>query len=242
MLINNIVDIHSHILPGVDDGAKNITESLRLLKDLKMQGVGCVYATPHFYNEKQSFADYIAKIDAAFTELCRAASGLPLPQIRRGYEIRAFRGMSTCENLKDMCLQNSHYLLVEIPYGHTIESWIIQELYNFQFTLGIKPIIAHIERYFGYYGFNQLMDLVIDEDVRTQITSSAPMASFSTQKRIYAMMKSGYIHFIASDAHSMETRKGMFIKANEKLVKKCGRATVLKLYDRSRTMMHYDAE
>ncbi|MBQ7288527.1 MAG: hypothetical protein IJW78_05990 [Clostridia bacterium] len=234
-----MIDIHSHILPGVDDGAKNIAESIRLLKDLKMQGVECVYATPHFYMGKMPFPKYIEQIDTAYAALTEAVAGKALPEIRRGYEVRAFRGMSTYEELKQMNLQDTHYLLVEIPYGTAVEDWVIHELYNMQFTLGLKPIIAHIERYFGYRGFDRLLELVVDGDVRTQITSSVVQAPYCTRKKIYTLIRDGLIHFIASDAHSMESRRGMFLKANEKLIKKCGEELLLKLYNRSRIMMHY---
>ncbi len=240
MLINNIVDIHSHVLPGVDDGAKNIRESIELLKNLKMQGVGCVYATPHFYRQKQSFSDYFEAVDKAWEELLVATEGKALPELRRGYEIRAFRGMSTCEQLKYMCLENSHYLLIELPYSYVIDSWVVNELYNIQFTLGLKPIIAHIERYFGYPGFDRLLDLVIDEDVRAQITSSAVFSGHNIKKKICKLIEGGYIHFIASDAHSITHRKGMFLKANDVIAKKCGKETILRLYARSKKMMSYD--
>ncbi len=240
MRINNIVDIHSHVLPGVDDGAQTVTQSLQLLENLKRQGVGCVYATPHFYREKQSFDEYMKKIDAAWEELLRAAEGKNLPELRRGYEVRAFRGMSTSGHLKELSLQNSHYVLIEIPYGYIIDNWLLSELYNIQFTLGLKPIIAHIERYFCYHGFDRLMELVVDEDVRTQITSSAPFSNYAIRRKICNLIKNGHIHFIASDAHSLDKRRGMFLKANEKLAKKCGSETLLKLYDRSSKMVHYD--
>ena len=237
MLINNIVDIHAHIIPGVDDGAKNTMESIKLLKDLKMQGVGCVYATPHFYRPKQSFEEYFENVDKAWAELLEATKGKGLPELRRGYEIHAFRGMSTCENLKKMCLENSHYILIELPYNCAIDNWVANELYNIQFTLGLKPIIAHIERYFGYAGFDKVMELVYDEDVRTQITSSALNIGYNIRKKILKLINSGHIHFIASDAHSMTARRGMFAKANEIIAKKCGKETLLKLYARSREMM-----
>lgn len=240
MLINNIVDIHAHILPGVDDGAQTVTQSLQILEDLKRQGVGCVYATPHFYREKQNFDEYMKKTNAAWEKLLRVAKGRNLPELRRGCEVRAFRGMSTSGYLKELSLQNSHYVLIEIPYGYPIDNWLINELYNVQFTLGLKPIIAHIERYFSYRGFDRLMELVLEEDVRTQITSSAPFSNYAVRKKICNLIKNGQIHFIASDAHSLDTRRGMFLKANEKLAKKCGSETLLKLYERSRKMVHYD--
>lgn len=241
MRINNIVDIHSHILPGVDDGAKNLTESLRILEELTAQGVACVYATPHFYMGKHVFSEYSEKVDRAYAQLAAATAGFPAPEIRRGYEVRIFQGMSTSEEVRRMRLQDTHYLLVELPYESAVENWMIHELYNLQFTLRLKPIIAHIERYFGVYGFDRLMQLVIDGDVHTQITSAAVLESMAMRRKICALLRDGRIHFIASDAHSPDTRRPMFLKANEKLAKKCGEAAVRRLYNRSAAMMRFGA-
>lgn len=241
MRINNIVDIHAHILPGVDDGAKNITESLQILEDLKAQGVGCVYATPHFYMGQHVFSEYSKKADAAYAQLAEAAAGMPVPEIRRGYEVRIFQGISSSDEVRQMQLAGTNYLLVELPYQSAVENWMIHELYNLPFTLNLQPVIAHIERYFGVYGFERLMQLVTDGDVYTQITSSAVLGSVTLRRKLCAMLRSGQIHFIASDAHSPDTRRGMFIKANEKLAKKCGTAALLELYNRSANMMHWSA-
>ena len=106
--------------------------------------------------------------------------------------------------------------------------------------MGLKPIIAHVERYFGYPGFDKLMELILEEDVRVQITSSSLFSGFNTRKKILKMIDNGHVHFIASDAHSMDSRRGVFPKTNDLISKKCGSETLLKLYERSCKMMHYD--
>ena len=83
-VIQILLDIHSHILPGVDDGAKNTEESLELLRMMKSQGITDVIATPHFYAMSENLENYQKKISAAYNILTEAIKGADMPRIYIG--------------------------------------------------------------------------------------------------------------------------------------------------------------
>ena len=92
-----MIDIHSHVLFGIDDGAKNMEESLAMLRESKKQGVNTVFATPHFYAYEVSFDSYTSKVQSVYETLkCEAASE-EYSDIKLGYEVRYFPGIGTAD-------------------------------------------------------------------------------------------------------------------------------------------------
>lgn len=242
MRISNIVDIHSHILPAVDDGAANISESLKILQDMKAQGVTRVYATPHFYISRQPYEEYKEKINNAYSELLAATKDKSLPEIKLGAEVCFFRGIGSFPHLRELRLEGTDYVLIEFAPDTVIERWMIQELYNLQFSHGVIPIIAHIERYMEQDLFNELLELAEDENVLLQISTTAPNEDIKTAKKISELVLCGLVSFVASDAHSSVRRRPCFDAANRKLVKKCGMDAVTDLYSTANILMKYDKE
>jgi protein-tyrosine phosphatase len=109
-----MVDFHSHILPGIDDGSDCVDTSLKMLALEKAQGITHVVATPHFYPNRDNPAAFLARRAKAMEAL--AARMTPeLPQVIPGAEVAFFRGMSQSEALVDLTLGKSKFLLVELP-------------------------------------------------------------------------------------------------------------------------------
>ena len=79
-----LFDIHTHVVPGVDDGSKSVDESIAILKELQKQGVDKVLATPHFYATQTSFDRYIDKVCRHTERLLEAADGMDLPEVLLG--------------------------------------------------------------------------------------------------------------------------------------------------------------
>ena len=109
-----MIDFHSHILPGMDDGSKNIEESLALLRMLAEQGVKKVVATPHFYANDESVEKFLARRQQSYESL-RAALPAGMPEILLGAEVRYYQGISRLKELKELCVQGSNLLLLERP-------------------------------------------------------------------------------------------------------------------------------
>ena len=109
-----LFDIHSHILPSVDDGAQSEEEALELLKIMQSQGITHILATPPFYPSEDSFADFAAAANQAFELLKQKSEKLNLPKIYLGCEMLYFEGIGSSESLRKLCLNNSEFLLLEL--------------------------------------------------------------------------------------------------------------------------------
>lgn len=199
-----ILDIHSHILPGVDDGAKDIASSIELLKMMRDQGITAVVATPHFYASEDNLEEFTTQINSSYNRLKAAIDGIGLPEIYLGAEVYYFRGIRRSSSIRSLCIEGTNYLLLELPY-RAIDNSTIEDIVEIHSNYNIIPIIAHIERYYKEKGFKQLLELVKDGVVYAQV-NAASLLQPPFSKIIQKLMKKGYISFIATDAHSPEMR------------------------------------
>ena len=200
-------DIHSHILPAVDDGAKTLEESLELLKALKEQGVTAVLATPHFYPQEDNLIEFTQKCDKAFDLLNIEAQNKDLPIILMGSEMLYFKGISESTSLKELCLSNSNYLLLELV-DKIITPLLFDEIINLSNNLGIIPIIAHIERYYKAKNYSKFLKFIKEHNILTQVNANAFFIP-SYKRVIKKLFKMDIVDFIASDTHSPSFRPPM---------------------------------
>ncbi len=193
-----ILDAHSHILPAIDDGAKNESEATRLLSMLKAQGVNAVLATPHFYNYKHNPEEYISKTELALEKL-KKASGFD--EIYLGYEVKYFKGMSNKAYLKKLTLGKTNYLLLELDWGG-ITDGAIDEIANMKSTCGLTPILAHVERYSYYANYNKALNLVETGKALAQLNVDSVLTGVNKSEAIY-LANQGFYCLIGSDTHSL---------------------------------------
>jgi protein-tyrosine phosphatase len=188
-----VIDIHSHLLPAVDDGSPSIEVSVEVLTRFAEQGVERVICTPHL---KASRADVVPHDAYAerFVELVAAAP--PVPALARGWEIMLdVPGVDL--RSRALTLGGSSALLVEFP--HTgVPTGATQELYRLR-NSGIVPVLAHPERYFGC-----TVDLVREWrqiGVVMQIDGLALAAGGPMGKLARALLEEGQADLLASDNH-----------------------------------------
>lgn len=199
-----MIDIHTHILPNVDDGSNSVELSLSMLEEEIKQGVTDVYLTPHVcYGNKQYYEkeELLEKFEK-FKEVCK---NIPI-NIHLGEEIFFRRGSyQAFKDDKFLPLGDTNFYLVEFSMAHDFED-IESTVYNL-ICSGKKIIIAHPERY--AYMKEELMDKLKEVGAYFQINTSSIMGHFgkSCKKRAKIMLKKGYVNFISSDCHDMKTRK-----------------------------------
>ena len=109
------LDLHTHILPGVDDGAQTVEESIQLLTAMKEQGITDVVATPHFDATHHNLPDFIERIRSAYREVQNAAAGLDLPHVFVGSEVFYFNGIGKSNGIRVLSMGGSRYFLLELP-------------------------------------------------------------------------------------------------------------------------------
>lgn len=219
-----MIDFHSHILPGMDDGSRDVQESLALLRMLADQGVTTVVATPHFYAEHESVDAFLARRNAAKDALSVAvtaalqedASFMP-PSVVCGAEVRYYAGVSHMEDLERLCLEGTKFLLVEMSMSAWSE-YAVRELESMASAGRVRPIMAHLDRYMEFQR-RRTLDRLYESGMLMQFN-----ADFFLEKKRKAlsMFRDGRIHLIGSDCHDLSVRPPHIGKAYAVIAKKFG--------------------
>ena len=143
-----MVDFHSHILPGMDDGADSLRTSLAMLRESARQSVDILCATPHFSADEDDVVSFLGRREEAFAymrSVMKKAGGEAFPEIRLGAEVRYFPGLSEAKDIRDLCLEGTPFLLIDPPTAPWSDD-MLDEIERCVVTLRCVPVIAHIDR------------------------------------------------------------------------------------------------
>ncbi len=196
-----MIDFHTHILPGIDDGARNVEQSLALLREEARLGVTTVVLTPHYRAERHSPAQFLEKRTKALDTLTPHLEA-GMPRLLPGAEVHYFEGMAAVQELDAMCIAGTDLLLLEMPMSRWSERMIgtILELNRTRFQV----VLAHIERYLSMQP-KQVLERLADSGVKFQV-SVAFFSGWVDRRRAFQMMDHGYIHLLGSDCHNLSSR------------------------------------
>ena len=202
----NIVDFHSHILPGVDDGSADVEESLSMLRMEAEQGIRSIVATPHFYARHDTPERFLRRRAAAYEVLHDKLNIFPeSPQIYLGAEVYYFPGMSDSDVLSELTIAHTGHILLEMPHAPWTES-MYREIEGIYVKLGIVPIIAHVDRYISPFWTHGISKRLAELPVLVQANAEFFLER-GTSKMAMRMLKADQIHLLGSDCHNMESRK-----------------------------------
>ena len=201
-----MIDFHSHILPGIDDGSRNVDESLTLLSMLRQQGVSVTCATPHFYIEDNNVSQFLYKRQASYERLIYHPDYAG-DAIKLGAEVRYFSGLSHLNDLDKLRLQGTKLLLIEMPFTKW-SGFDLREIDEINSSYEFAVVFAHIERYLPFQS-HDIIDRLLEKDILIQCNASF-FANKSTRRKALKMLKNGQIHFIGSDCHSVDERPPRF--------------------------------
>ena len=198
-----LIDFHAHLLPAIDDGSQSVAESLDMLDVLRSQNVHSVVATPHFYANKISLADFLHQRDEAY-ELLRSQRPQLAPKVLLGAEVTYFRGIGKAEGLEKLCIAGTNALLLEMPFAQ----WGKNELNAPHRILnrGLIPIISHVERYYPFQRDLSVFNEVISQPVYLQVNAEA-LLTRKTRKFVFKLIENGYKILLGTDCHNMKRRK-----------------------------------
>ncbi|MCI0514588.1 hypothetical protein L0128_15345 [candidate division KSB1 bacterium] len=215
-----MIDIHSHILPQVDDGASNLVQSIEMLKQAADDGVLALVCTPHILKpaDFENEAFYLNK----FTELSQAVKAEKLNlDLYLGSEIYIqpeipFKSRLTTLN------NNGKYFLIEFPMSN-IPRFAPEMLFRLMAT-GKVPIIAHPERYIAFLRRPDLAFQFVQRGMLLQVNAGSLRGHFGADIKQLAELFIGHqlVHFIASDCHDPERRRCHLRKTREYVVAKWG--------------------
>lgn len=213
-----MIDWHSHILPAVDDGSRDLEESMQMLGAMKCQGVDTVVATPHFLANEESIDEFLQRRDAAFVQLSTAASELGI-EILRGAEVKYYPGISRMDHLDKLTIEGTKLLLLEMPMAKWTD-FTVRELIELANMRRVKIIMAHIERYIGLQDKGVIGQLC-ENGILMQVNASF-FDRLGSRRKAIKLLDSGYIHFIGSDCHNMTSRPPNIDSAYELIERKLG--------------------
>lgn len=197
-----LLDFHSHVLPGIDDGSHSVEESLRMLEMLKSQGISTVVATPHFDADTTSLDGFLSHRERAFRELSGSVAE-DMPTIKIGAEVLYYPGISRLERLGDLCIEETRLLLLEMPMGKW-DKYVVDELVSLSSSRRIIPVVAHVERCLPYQE-RRFLEEMSSSDVLFQINASF-VINISTRRKALRLLKNGLVQLLGSDCHGAETR------------------------------------
>lgn len=213
-------DVHCHILPGIDDGAADMQETLRMLEIAYAQGIRYMITTPHFH-PKRGEADVavIVSVWEQVQELVRAH--FPDMRLYKGNEVY-YRENAT-ELLKEGRLHTmagSDYVLVE--FSTTVSGEQVKRAAGQIQMAGYLPVIAHIERYGELTGNYALIDELAEAGVYFQVNVGSVMGEMggAVRRFIKKLIKKDRVHFIGTDAHDAKYRLPEMKKCAEYLSRK----------------------
>ncbi len=223
-----MIDLHTHFLPGIDDGSKSVDESVSMLVDAYKQGVTVCAGTSHVVlHGTQCIDSFLEKRDASVITLEKALAdkGAVVPKLLYGAEIFLDNDISEYAGLEKLCITNTNLLLVELStksYIPDYSEWI------YLLTLkGIVPVIAHIERY-PY--ISELINELDAVKVVYQTNAKTTMKS-NWLKRILSLNYNERNVLVASDMHNMGLRKSCMKKAYDKVCKHYGKDVADDLFE-----------
>ncbi len=222
-IINGLIETHCHILPGIDDGSKNVETSLKMIEKLSAQGAEKIICTPHYYSDAISLADFMRRRNSAAEKL-KAALPPGSPEIKLGAEVYISKYLFSNEDLSPIKIEGTDYALIEHPFSEEFSERTCNRLIDLICDHGITPILAHIERYKSLMDKPDKLDYLISLGCIAQVNiNSFADESRHTKKKLFKYLESGKITLIGSDCHNMDSRPPEYEPGAKEIIKKCGR-------------------
>lgn len=229
-----LYDMHTHILPEFDDGAKTVEESLTLLESLKKQGITNVCLTPHFYTNEISLEDFLEARKVAFEKF---KPSIPEDMsIVLGTEVYITRFLFSNKDLSQITYGKSKYILTEFGYTSKFSEKTMNYLYQLRDNYGLLPIMPHVERYPTLMENPKLIEELQDMGViiQTNIQNYSKKAPLFRKRKLLKYINEGLIDILGSDTHAMDHNSPeVFSEAVECIVQKCGQDTLDEMMETS---------
>lgn len=216
-----IVDFHSHILPGIDDGSPSVEVSIEMLRMEAQQGIRHVVATPHFYANHDTPERFLARRNEAEERLREAMEGFDdLPDIHIGAEVHFFSGISESDILSELTIDKKSSILLEMPYAPWTEK-MYREMEGIYVRQGITPIIAHVDRYIRPLKTHGIPRRLEELPVLVQANANFFLRT-STRGMALKMLRANRIHLLGSDCHNLTSRQPNLGPAVQRIVQSLG--------------------
>ncbi len=202
-----MIDIHNHVLFDIDDGSPDVDISMEMCIDAYKNGYKTIVVTPHFI-DYEKIEEFVEERNYKASKLQKYLRDENIPlQIKCGAELFLHNDVLRAENLDDLTINNSRYMLCELPLGpfkvgHTLV-WIDELIER-----GYVPILAHPERYFEFHRNFQIIDELLERNVIFQVNLDSLIGKngLNAQRMSVDMVCRGIAKLIGTDAHDTKHR------------------------------------
>ena len=218
-----MIDFHTHILPGIDDGSKDIAMTEEMLRREAAMGVTKVYATPHFYAYKSGVDGFLEKREKSLCEVKALLEHTEnLPEVAVGAEVYSFRGIGKEDATPRLCIDDTDVLLLEMPFKQWEEE-VYRDVRELVFRRKLRVVLAHVERYTGFQKDRSVWDEVMGLPVTIQMNAES-FLKFGMKRRFCMNLlrqEEGRV-IIGSDCHNLSSRAPNLADAIGYIEKKAG--------------------
>ena len=210
----DIVDFHSHILPGVDHGCSSLEVTKLQLTYAKDNGVSRIIATSHFYPHIHFIDAFLQKREKAY-EALKTIDFDGIPEVRLGAEVFICENLHNLEGLENLCIAGTKVLLLELPYVN--DSLDSVETVSALIDRGFNIVLAHADRYRA-----EEIDRLIAIGARLQLNADA-LSGLFVRPSVRKWLKQGVVAAIGSDIHKKDkSAYSRFVRAKKKVSKYLG--------------------
>ena len=204
-----MIDLHTHILPGMDDGARDAEQSVQMLCREAADGVSGVALTPHFYPARETAEHFLDRRARAEEVLRSRLEKLPkeeretLPTLAFGAEVAWGPNIAAWQGLEKLCYEGTKYLLLELPF-FPWDGALVKDIHTLMSRTGLTPMLAHIDRYFGTQKKERINEM-LSLGLPVQISAEA-LLHRRYRRTALRLLESGEAQFIISDCHDLSDR------------------------------------
>jgi len=200
---SDFVDIHSHFLPGIDDGAKTLTDSIELISTMRSYGIKNIITTPHILGTVWPNNSTIIKAKLKEVKEALITNNIIDVKLNAAAEYIIDEHFYNLLEANDLLTLKDNFILVEMSYFNPPTN-----LYDILFEIRIKgyvPVLAHPERYLFYHNELSQYDKLKISGCKFQLNLLSLMGHYGKdiQKMAHYLLKKKYIDFVGSDTHSM---------------------------------------
>ena len=223
-----LIDFHTHILPGIDDGSRDMDMTIRMLEAERDQGVSHICATPHFYAHRRSVDFFLERRNHALKAVREVLKDRPdLPQITAGAEVLFFHGMERAELLPKLCLEGTDILLLEMPF----DQWtgeMAKAIDTIIKRRNLRVVLAHVERYLRFQKDKTAWEQILNMPLSLQLNAESFVEAGSflrpnkEHKLSLQLLAEHGNCILGTDCHNMSDRKPNLAEARGIIEKKLG--------------------
>ena len=222
MSLGKIIDMHTHVLPEMDDGSKSVDMSIAMLRKMADMGVTTVCATSHYYADQNDTATYCARRGKALEALYAILeSDSTLPRILPAAEVAYFRHMEE-HHLERLCIEGTRTLMLEMPFTEWTDHQV-DVVATLALDQHYQVVLVHPERFCYSKGNRQLLEQMAELPIGLQV-NAGDLISWRTRKLTLELLRLTNTPLLGSDSHNLTSRAPNLKGGRDVIRRKLGEA------------------